>query len=195
MNCLGYYTFSFGKLKIGIRENSATVEAFTVGNIVFNSPPAGSAQALVQPPDRQLRGPGLRVRQQLRHRLRHRPRHAAGRRGGSAVPEIERQPLRHVHQVAGGADHQHPAARGVGRHQRRGVESGAPVGLPDHGARAQHRAGNGLLDDASGHAGWRRASSASSPGSSTRTTPSTCRAARPRTRCTTSSPARSPPTW
>jgi hypothetical protein len=37
MNCLGYYTFSFGKLKIGVRENSSTVEAFTVGNIVFNS--------------------------------------------------------------------------------------------------------------------------------------------------------------
>jgi hypothetical protein len=34
-----------------------------------------------------------------------------------------------------------------------------------------------------------------SPGSSTRTTPSTFRAARPRTRCTTWSPARSPPTW
>jgi hypothetical protein len=37
MNCLGYYTFSFGKLKIGIRENSSTVEAFTIGNILFNS--------------------------------------------------------------------------------------------------------------------------------------------------------------
>ena len=31
MNCLGYYTFAFGKLKIGIRENSSAVEAFTVG--------------------------------------------------------------------------------------------------------------------------------------------------------------------
>ena len=128
MNCLGYYTFSFGKLKIGMRENSSTVEAFTVGNIVFNSPPIGSAQAVVQPPHRQLRGPGLHVRQQLGRRLRHRPRHAAGRRRGSAVPEIQRQPLRHLHQVAGGADHQHPAARGVGRHQRRGVEGRAPVG-------------------------------------------------------------------
>jgi hypothetical protein len=37
MNCLGYYTFAFGKLKIGIRENSSTVEAFTIGNILFNS--------------------------------------------------------------------------------------------------------------------------------------------------------------
>lgn len=37
LNCLGYYTFSFGKLKIGVRENSSTVEAFTLGNIVFNS--------------------------------------------------------------------------------------------------------------------------------------------------------------
>ena len=37
MNCLAYYTFSFGKLKIGVRENSSTVEAFTIGNIVFNS--------------------------------------------------------------------------------------------------------------------------------------------------------------
>ena len=34
---LAYYTFSFGKLKIGVRENSSTVEAFTIGNIVFNS--------------------------------------------------------------------------------------------------------------------------------------------------------------
>ncbi len=37
MNCLGYYTFSFGKLKIGIRENSSVVEAFTEGNTVFRS--------------------------------------------------------------------------------------------------------------------------------------------------------------
>jgi len=37
MNCLGYYTFAFGKLKIGIRENSSTVEAFTIGNILFQS--------------------------------------------------------------------------------------------------------------------------------------------------------------
>jgi hypothetical protein len=37
MNCLGYYTFSFGKLKVGVRANSSTVEAFSIGNIVFNS--------------------------------------------------------------------------------------------------------------------------------------------------------------
>lgn len=37
MNCLGYYTFAFGKLRIGIRENSSVVEAFTDGNILFRS--------------------------------------------------------------------------------------------------------------------------------------------------------------
>ncbi len=37
MNCLGYYTFAFGKLRIGIRENSSAVEAFTEGNILFAS--------------------------------------------------------------------------------------------------------------------------------------------------------------
>jgi|GEM_PF-4096522 len=37
MNCLGYYSFAFGKLKLGIRENSSVVEAFTVGNILFAS--------------------------------------------------------------------------------------------------------------------------------------------------------------
>ena len=37
MNCLGYYTFSFGKLKIGVRENSSVIEAFTEGNTVFRS--------------------------------------------------------------------------------------------------------------------------------------------------------------
>jgi hypothetical protein len=37
MNCLGYYTFSFGKLRLGIRENSSAVEAFTVGNMIFGS--------------------------------------------------------------------------------------------------------------------------------------------------------------
>ncbi len=37
MNCLGYYTFSFGKLRIGVRENSSAVEAFTEGNILFAS--------------------------------------------------------------------------------------------------------------------------------------------------------------
>jgi hypothetical protein len=37
MNCLGYYTFAFGKLKIGVRVNSSVVEAFTVGNIIHQS--------------------------------------------------------------------------------------------------------------------------------------------------------------
>lgn len=37
MNCCGYYTWSFGKLKIGIRSNSSAVETFTDGNILFRS--------------------------------------------------------------------------------------------------------------------------------------------------------------
>jgi|GEM_PF-1191933 len=37
MNCLGYYTFANGKLKLGIRINSSSVEAFTEGNILFRS--------------------------------------------------------------------------------------------------------------------------------------------------------------
>lgn len=37
MNCLGYYTFTFGKLKVGVRVNSSVIEAFTEGNILFNS--------------------------------------------------------------------------------------------------------------------------------------------------------------
>jgi hypothetical protein len=37
MNCLGYYTFAFGKLRIGIRENSGVVDAFTDGNVIFRS--------------------------------------------------------------------------------------------------------------------------------------------------------------
>ncbi len=37
MNCLGYYTFANGKLKLGLRVNSSAVEAFTEGNILFRS--------------------------------------------------------------------------------------------------------------------------------------------------------------
>jgi hypothetical protein len=37
MNCLGYYTFAFGTLKVGVRVNSSAVEAFTEGNILFRS--------------------------------------------------------------------------------------------------------------------------------------------------------------
>ncbi len=36
-NCLGYYTFAFGKMKFGIRNNSSVVEAFTVGNTLVDS--------------------------------------------------------------------------------------------------------------------------------------------------------------
>ena len=36
-NCLGYYTFANGKLKLGVRANSSAVEAFTEGNIMFRS--------------------------------------------------------------------------------------------------------------------------------------------------------------
>jgi len=35
---LGYYTWQFGKLKLGARINASAVEAFTIGNIVFQSP-------------------------------------------------------------------------------------------------------------------------------------------------------------
>ena len=38
-------------------------------------PATGSGQAVFQPPDGQLRGPGLRVREQQRGGVRHRPRH------------------------------------------------------------------------------------------------------------------------
>ncbi|GIU75819.1 MAG: hypothetical protein KatS3mg004_2906 [Bryobacteraceae bacterium] len=37
MNCLGYYTFANGKIKLGVRVNSSAVEAFTEGNILFRS--------------------------------------------------------------------------------------------------------------------------------------------------------------
>jgi hypothetical protein len=37
MNCLGYYTFAFGKMKLGVRMNSSAAEAFTEGNILFRS--------------------------------------------------------------------------------------------------------------------------------------------------------------
>jgi len=37
MNSLGYYTFAFGKLKLGVRVNSSALEAFTEGNILFGS--------------------------------------------------------------------------------------------------------------------------------------------------------------
>jgi len=37
MNCLGYYTFANGKLKLGVRVNSSAIEAFTEGNILFRS--------------------------------------------------------------------------------------------------------------------------------------------------------------
>jgi hypothetical protein len=37
MNCLGYYTFANGKLKLGVRVNSSAAEAFTEGNILFRS--------------------------------------------------------------------------------------------------------------------------------------------------------------
>ncbi len=36
-NCLGYYTFAFGRLKIGLRKDSVAVESFTVGNILADS--------------------------------------------------------------------------------------------------------------------------------------------------------------
>lgn len=36
-NCLGYYTFAFKKLKIGIRHNSSAVEQFSDGNIIWGS--------------------------------------------------------------------------------------------------------------------------------------------------------------
>ena len=37
MGGLGYFTFAFRKMKIGIRANSSAVEAFTAGNILFDS--------------------------------------------------------------------------------------------------------------------------------------------------------------
>lgn len=36
-NCLGYWTNSFGKIRFGLRTNATAVEAFTTGNILFQS--------------------------------------------------------------------------------------------------------------------------------------------------------------
>ncbi len=36
-NCLGYYYFNFGKLAIGIRENSSAIAAFTDGSVLWKS--------------------------------------------------------------------------------------------------------------------------------------------------------------
>jgi len=63
------YTFSFGKLKIGVRVNSSTVEAFTIGNIVFNSLQLAPLQDSFDHLTANFAGPGLQVRQQLGHRL------------------------------------------------------------------------------------------------------------------------------
>lgn len=46
MGCLGYFTFANGKLRIGLRTNASAVEAFTAGNILFNSLRLGP----IQPP-------------------------------------------------------------------------------------------------------------------------------------------------
>lgn len=35
--CLGYFTFEYGKLRLGIRENASATDAFTIGNILFQS--------------------------------------------------------------------------------------------------------------------------------------------------------------
>ena len=35
--CLGYYTWEFGKLKLGCRSNASAVDAYTLGNILFQS--------------------------------------------------------------------------------------------------------------------------------------------------------------
>jgi hypothetical protein len=37
LNCLGYYTIANGKLRIGIRENAGAAEAFTIGNMLYQS--------------------------------------------------------------------------------------------------------------------------------------------------------------
>jgi hypothetical protein len=36
-SCLGYYTFEFGKLKLGVRENASAVSAYTLGNMLYQS--------------------------------------------------------------------------------------------------------------------------------------------------------------
>ena len=36
-SALGYYTWEFGRLKLGIRENGAATEAFTRGNMLYQS--------------------------------------------------------------------------------------------------------------------------------------------------------------
>jgi len=46
------------------------------------------------------------------------------------------------------AQHQYPAARATARDQGRGGEGSAPVIVPNHGTRVQHRTRDGLLDDA-----------------------------------------------
>jgi phage-related protein len=45
LNCLGHYSFAFGKLRIGVRTNSSSAAAFTAGNMIWRSLQLQSAGA------------------------------------------------------------------------------------------------------------------------------------------------------
>lgn len=100
MNCPGYYTFAFGRLKVGIRVNSFDVVTFTAGNILFQSLQLQPLKPAFNHLPAKLRGRGVRVRQQFHYGLRHRSCESDRRGHVAAISEIESEPLREFHQVA-----------------------------------------------------------------------------------------------
>jgi hypothetical protein len=153
MNCLGHYTFSFGKLKIGVRVNSSVIEPFTEGNVLFRSLQLAPLKPSFNHLTANFADEEFDFVKQQRHGLRRRSCRVRGRGRGTAVPEIERQPGRDGIEVAGGADCIRADAGGAGRHHARRMEKGATDTVQDHGARVELGAGRGVLDDAPGHAG------------------------------------------
>jgi hypothetical protein len=153
MNCLGYYTFSFGKLKIGVRVNSSTVEAFTTGNIVLNSlqlaplkPSFDHLIANFADQDYKFVNNSVTVYDIDRATLL----------GGAAGPLFLKSNVN-----LSGTCTKSQAARIISIRLREKLggtsmvewKAARQLVFPHDGPGAQHGTGNGLLDDAPGHAG------------------------------------------
>ena len=154
MNCLGYYTFAFGRLKIGIRENSSTVEPFTIGNILFNS--------LQLSP--------------LKPAFNHLTANFADQDYAFVNNSLTAYDIDYASQIGSGAGplflksnvnlsgtfSKSQAARIISTRLREELggtgaaewKAAPPAVVPDHGPGAQHGTGDGLLDEPCGHAGW-----------------------------------------
>ena len=147
--CLGFYTWEFGKLKLGCRINASAVDAYTLANSLVSNAAADADPSWVRAPGALVRRRRLSISGQHRGVQRQEPRRLLRARGISAHHTDALGGMLHPEPSA--ADRGHSHARRDRRRNTRGMARRANSSMADHFTRPRQRSRASGVDDAPGH--------------------------------------------